>query len=140
MTLCFANQLIKWNILHVIHFVNIYFLFNQRIPQRSTGITHNDPWILDESDSSDDEEVALALISKDVERQIILANGLHINYPLGFLECACRLYICIGYHMRDEVISVLSFYRSVISVLSLSLRYHILSLVRCAHSLQNMIS
>ena len=88
MTLCFANQLIKWNILHVIHFVNIYFLFNQRIPQRSTGITHNDPWILVESDSSDDEEVALALISKDVERQIILANGLHINYSLGFLECA----------------------------------------------------
>ena len=53
---------------------------------------HNDPWILVESDSSDDEEVALALISKDVERQIILANGLHINYSLGFLECACRLY------------------------------------------------
>ena len=76
--------------------LSIYFLFNQRIPQRSTGITHNDPWILDESDSSDDEEVALALFSKDVERQIILANGLHINYSLGFLECACRLYIYCG--------------------------------------------
>lgn len=41
---------------------------------------HNDPWIIVESDSSDDEEVAL--ITKDVERQIILANRLHINYSL----------------------------------------------------------
>lgn len=60
--------------------LSIYFIFNQRIPQTSSGIMHNDPWIIVESDSSDDEEVAL--ITKDVERQIILANRLHINYSL----------------------------------------------------------
>ena len=39
-------------------------------------------------------------------------------------------YICIGYHMRGEVISVLSLER----------RYHILSRVSAANEGQNMIS
>ena len=42
----------------------------------------------------------------------------------GYTGDLCGRYICIGYHMRGEVISVLSLER----------RYHILSLVRCAHS------
>ena len=69
--------------------MSIYFLFKQRIPQKSSGIMHNDSWMLVESDSDDDEEVVVASSSKDVEGQIILANGLHMNYSLGFLECAC---------------------------------------------------
>ena len=40
------------------------------------------------------------------------------------------IHICIGYHMRDEVISVLS----------LEGRYHILSRVSAANEGQNMIS
>ena len=37
--------------------LSIYFLFKQRIPQESSEIMHNNPWILVESDSNDDEEV-----------------------------------------------------------------------------------
>jgi hypothetical protein len=71
----------------------IYFIFNRRIPQTSSGIMHSDPWILVESDSSDDEEITS--ISKDVEKQILMVNRLNTSYftSLRLLDIIFFLFI-----------------------------------------------
>ena len=85
--MCFANKLYS-----MLFILSVYFLFTQRIPQTSSGIMHHDPWILVESDSSDDEEVVGASTSKDVERQCELLTRLFRVCMLTVLCCHSAVY------------------------------------------------
>jgi len=70
MTMHFANQLlviINGTYSDMLLILLIHFLFNRRVPQTSSGIMRIEPWIVVESDSSDNEDIS---VSKDVERQL----------------------------------------------------------------------
>lgn len=94
----------------------IYFIFNRRIPQTSSGIMHSDPWILVESDSSDDEEITS--ISKDVERQILMVNK-SIEYKLFHESKAFRHHFFFVYRDGtppcDKVLDVATLLRNHIT-------------------------